>query len=120
MGQAREIELAKQNSAVEAEAMDVEEMDVDGWASNVYNYMECQNIDFLNKNEFYPTAAFQNQNQFFLPEQYFEPMQAPVPTVAELRFMGANLNHICVNFAANGHCPRGDKCKWIHCRVDGA
>lgn len=45
---------------------------------------------------------------------YYPP---PVPTVVDLQNMGADLSQICVEFAANGRCPRGPTCRWIHCKV---
>lgn len=39
------------------------------------------------------------------------------PSVVDLQNMGADLSQICVEFAANGRCPRGNTCRWIHCKV---
>lgn len=44
----------------------------------------------------------------------------PVPqclTVVDLQNMGADLSQICVEFAANGRCPRGPSCRWFHAKV---
>jgi len=60
-----------------------------------------------------PEDAAWNNNQWC----EYNPYANGHPTVNDLKFMGANLNHICITFAATGCCPRGNSCWWIHCAV---
>lgn len=96
---------AEASGSAEYEAMEMDFVEVDGWRFNPSTpafdpshgcMMEYQEMEFA--------------SQYSMPQKY-------VPTLDEVRMSGGNLNHVCVHFAANGTCPRGDSCRWIHCIV---